>query len=105
MNFLVFFRNPNKVFCFCVEVEFEPGQLFLLAQLVPHIKSEPDLFNCYMSILQAVGINILKHFSFPKFHCHCYYCCWWLDRYFGPNNIDKMVAKLMAVFRTLLPEL
>jgi len=74
-NIVIAHSNSNT------EVEFEPGQLFLLAQLVPHIKSEPDLFNCYMSILQAV------------------------DRYFGPNNIDKMVAKLMAVFRTLLPEL
>lgn len=54
------------------DIEFVPGQLFMLAQFVSCIEDEVDVFYCYAKLLQHIGI---------------------FYSYFEKNNVFKMLHK------------
>lgn len=94
----------RKRLAFLVDVEFVPGQLFMLAQFVACIDDEVDVFFCYAKLLQHIG-SLRKWFLFvtkanrkrsiERFETP--------DGIFGPKTLDKTVARLITIFRTILP--
>lgn len=63
------------------DADFAPAQLYMLAHLATYLPHETDLFFVFVKLQQLI------------------------NEHFGPERIDKMVSKLMALVRTLVPEI